>query len=79
MNVRRAVNCGGEAYGDFEKDLPVIPAPRNRGICLAAISMRTGRTRNSGSRAALEIAAIFQEQDGKLPRPVQLGERPGRS
>ena len=75
--IHRSINCGGEVYGDFEKDLPVIPGTTEpRDLPCGDFYEDWARTQ-FGERGASEIAAIFREQDGKLPRPSNWVNGPG--
>ena len=75
---RRAINCGGERYKDYEADTqqPVSKMDR-RGMPVEAFYIDYARA-NFGADAADTIGRIFTKIDGRgLPEPVSWYDGPG--
>jgi hypothetical protein len=71
---RRAVNCGGPAFEDFEAD--PAPAPRVRFLPVLDF-YRDWAAAHFGPKASEEAAAIFAGLDGRFPRPCDWNLGPG--
>jgi len=76
----RRVNCGGPKWRDYEADLPPVEPkkedPRPRGLPVDDFYLDWASSQ-FGPEAAKEIAGIFVDLDGKLPRPATWVRGPG--
>lgn len=78
--VTRKINCGGEAWGDYQADWPSAPRrPTLLGRFLPADDFYADWARTQfGDEVAGAAAAIFTKIDGRLPRPTDWVDGPGR-
>ncbi len=71
----KRINCGGPAYQGYQADWPPSkPKPRH---LPAGDFYRDWARQLFGTEAAKEIAEIFTELDGNLPRPIDWVGGPG--
>ena len=78
--VTRKINCGGEAWQDYQADWPSSPRrPTLLGRFLSAKDFYADWARTQfGDEVAAAAAAIFEKIDGRLPRPTDWVDGPGR-
>ncbi len=70
----RRVNCGGQAYKDYDADWPESEIRRD---LPAQDFYLDWATQLFGERVGDDIAAVLSEVDGQLPRPSQWVHGPG--
>jgi hypothetical protein len=76
--VTRKINCGGQAWRDYQADWPPSERRRGRDRFLSAADFYADWARSQfGPEAAQPIAELFNEIDGFLPRPSNWVRGPG--
>ncbi len=78
--VTRKINCGGDAWGEFQADWPVLPRlpiPFGRFLSTKDFYADWARTQ-FGDEVVDAAAAVFEKIDGRLPRPTDWVDGPGR-
>jgi len=74
----RKINCGGPAWKDYAADWPPAQGPGRSGRFLRCDDFYLDWARTQfGPEAAEQIAAIFTQIDGRLPRPAAWVRGPG--
>jgi len=74
--VTRKINCGGPAWQDYQADWP--PAQKTADRYLMSVDFYLDwASAQFGPEVASEIAAVFAEIDGHLPRPSNWVNGPG--
>ncbi len=74
---RRKINCGGQAHGDYEADMPTV-VDHGASRYLPTADFYAGWAQAEfGPEAANPIASIFTRLDGQLPRPADWVTGPG--
>ncbi len=73
--VRRRVNCGGPAVGDWAADLPAS-GPPPRGLPVDDF-YAAWASAEFGPKAGPTLAGLFARLDGRLPRPADWTDGPG--
>jgi len=74
--VTRKINCGGPAWGDYQADWPPTEKIANRFLMCTDFYLDWASAQ-FGPEAAAEIAEVFSEIDGHLPRPSNWVHGPG--
>lgn len=78
--VTRKINCGGDAFEDYQADwpaLPRMPVPFGRFLSARDFYADWAQTQ-FGDELAEPAAALFERIDGRLPRPTDWVDGPGR-
>jgi hypothetical protein len=78
--VTRKINCGGEAWEDYQADWPSSPRrPTLLGRFLPADDFYADWAKvQFGEEVAEPVAALCEKIDGRLPRPTEWVDGPGR-
>jgi hypothetical protein len=78
--VTRKINCGGNAWKDYQADWPTSPRrPTLLGRFLSAGDFYADWAKAQfGEEVAVAAAALFEKIDGRLPRPTDWVDGPGR-